>query len=107
MKTWRERLTDILAFGMVTFIIGSLIYLAVSQDRSGRVEPGSPEYAAFIAAGVNRCVQGRMNADRRTERWYLPSEAEYEVHCRTTVLKRDRLYPEARPRRPASEHTRL
>jgi hypothetical protein len=102
MKTWREHLTDILTFGMVTFTIGSLIYVAVSQDRSGRVEPGSPEYAAFIAAGVNRCVQGRMNADRRTERWYLPPESEYEVHCRTTVLKRDRLYPEARPRRPAS-----
>jgi hypothetical protein len=102
MNTWRERLNDILAVGVVTFIFGSLIYLAVSQERGGRVEPGSPEYAAFIAAGVDRCVQGRMTADRRTERWYLPSEAEYEVHCRTTVLKRDRLYPEARPRRPAS-----
>lgn len=102
LNVWRERLTDLLAFGTVTFIIGSLVYLALSQERGGRVEPGSPEHAAFIAAGVDRCVHGRMTSDRRTERWYLPSQAEYEAHCRTTVLKRDRLYPEARPRRPAS-----
>lgn len=102
MNIWCERLTDVLTVGVVAFIFGSLIYLAVSQERGGRVEPGSPEYAAFITDGVNRCVQGRMTADRRTERWYVPSVAEYEAHCRTTVLKRDRLYPEARPRRPTS-----
>jgi hypothetical protein len=102
MNTWRERLTDILAFGVVAFVIGSLVYLAVTQDRSSRVERGSLEHDAFIAEGIDRCVQGRMTADRRTERWYLPSRAEYEAHCRTTVLKRDRLYPEARHRRPAS-----
>src|SRR4051812_40437094 len=102
MNAWRERLTDILAFGAVTFVVGSLVILAVSQERGGRVEPGSAEYTAFIEAGISRCVQGRMTSDRRTERWYLPSQAEYEQHCRITVLKRDRLYPEARPRRPAS-----
>jgi hypothetical protein len=98
MKPLREWVTDFLAFGLVTFVIGSLVYLATSQERGGRVERGSPEYEAFIEEGISRCVQGRMNADRRTERWFLPSRAEYEAHCRTTVLKRDRLYPEARPR---------
>jgi hypothetical protein len=102
MNTWRERLTDILAFGVVAFVIGSLLYLALAQERGPRVAPGSAEYAAYIEAGIDRCVQGRMTSDRRTERWYLPPKAEYEAHCRTTVLKRDRLYPEARPRRPAS-----
>jgi hypothetical protein len=102
MKTWCEWVTDFLAFGVVIFIIGSLVYLATSQERGGRVERGSPEHDAFIDEGVNRCVQGRMTADRRTERWFVPSRTEYEAHCRATVLKRDRLYPEARPRRPAS-----
>jgi hypothetical protein len=82
---------------ILTAIIGglALMFLFTRMSRDQRVEPGSPEYDAYIDRYVVECLQKQWVRDPNGSG--PPSETEREAACRAFVLQTDRFNPDSRP----------
>jgi hypothetical protein len=88
---WRERLTLALIIGGL-----ALMFLVTRYSKPERVQPGSPEYEAYIDHYVAECLRNPQPADKGQPA-RVPSDSEREAACRTSVLQADRINPDARP----------
>ena len=82
---------------ILTAIVGGLacMFLFTRWSRDQRVQPGSPEFDAYIERYVVECLQKQWV--REPNGRGPPSEAEREAACRVFVLQADRFNPDARP----------
>jgi hypothetical protein len=76
-------------------IVGSLalIFVVTRFGQPERVEPGSPEYDAYIEHYIAECLRNPQPIDKGES----ASQAEREAACRVSVLQADRFNPENRP----------
>jgi hypothetical protein len=84
---------------ILTAIVGglALMFLFTRMTRDQRVEPGSPEYDAYIDRYVAECLQKQWVRDVDGSGRAAPSDTEREAPCRAFVLQADRFNPDARP----------
>jgi hypothetical protein len=85
----------------LTAILGglTLMFFVSRQARDERVQPGSPEYAAYIDSMVAECLDKQWTwALEHTDGSRDPRpQAEREASCRKFVLQADRFDPSGRP----------
>jgi hypothetical protein len=85
----------------LTAIVGGLVlmFFFSRHSRDERVQPGSPEHAAYIEALVAECLQKQWTwTSEHTDGSRDPRpQVEQEVACRQLVTANDRLDPSGRP----------
>lgn len=87
-------------FAAALGVILSIFYWIAHQQGTREIQPGTPEYAAYINEEVAACVSNRLAENLRRSRDelpVLPSRVEVEAGCRAAVKEVDKLYP--RPQR--------
>jgi hypothetical protein len=79
-------------------IVGALalMFFVTRFVQPERVQPGSPEYEAYIDRFVAECLRNPQPIKASTN-GREPSDAEREATCRATVLQADRFNPDGRP----------
>jgi hypothetical protein len=85
----------------LTAILGglALIFFVSWQARDERVEPGSPEHAAYIDGLVAQCLdkQWTQTVQHSDGSRDPRSQTNREASCREFVLQADRFNPSGRP----------
>jgi hypothetical protein len=76
----------------------ALMFFVSRHSRGARVQPGSPEYEAYIERYVVECLRKGWADDSTEGSSTTRSQAEREAACREYVLGVDRANPESRPR---------
>ena len=83
----------------LTAIVGglALMFFISRQARDERVQPGSPEHAAYIDRMVVECLEKQWTWTSNDGSRDPRPQPEREVACREFVLQADRFDPSGRP----------